>query len=154
MSIYFFDSSALLKRYVPEIGTNWVENICSHAATPTIFIAQITSTELISALARRAREGNISLTNLQMSLQLIDNHLQARYSIIRLQKSVTQTANQFLLTHSLRAMDALQLASAYVIYQRLSIQQQSDFQFIAADQRLLDVAQKEGLSVDNPQNYP
>jgi hypothetical protein len=29
MPIYFFDSSALAKRYVAEAGSNWVKSICN-----------------------------------------------------------------------------------------------------------------------------
>jgi uncharacterized protein len=54
---YFFDSSALVKRYTIETGTPWVESTISQNP---VYLARITVVEVISAIERRKRAGNIS----------------------------------------------------------------------------------------------
>ena len=41
MAVYFFDSSALVKRYVQETGTAWVLGICNPTANAPLYIARI-----------------------------------------------------------------------------------------------------------------
>jgi predicted nucleic acid-binding protein len=53
---YIVDSSALVKRYVQEVGTAWVRGIPRRSASTVIYIAHITAVEVTCAVARR-REG-------------------------------------------------------------------------------------------------
>jgi len=50
--IYFFDSSALVKRYVSETGTDWVRNIFAGAKPEEVFISKISGAEVVAAFAR------------------------------------------------------------------------------------------------------
>jgi hypothetical protein len=52
VTIYFLDSSALVKRYVPEVGTTWIQTLAPDANNQ-LYIARITWVEVLSALARR-----------------------------------------------------------------------------------------------------
>ena len=61
MPFYQCDASGLVKRYVDEVGSDWVRAIVDLAAVNIISIADITRAEVTSALARRAREGVITL---------------------------------------------------------------------------------------------
>lgn len=45
MVVYFFDSSAIVKRYLIETGTVWVNGITDLAAGNKIFLARITLVE-------------------------------------------------------------------------------------------------------------
>lgn len=60
MQVCFFDSSALVKRYVLEVGTAWVNSIVDPAKGHLIHLASITAVEVISAIVRRQRSGTIS----------------------------------------------------------------------------------------------
>jgi len=51
MTIYFVDSSALVKRYISEIGSPWVLNLFDPALNNDILIAGITSVEIVAAIA-------------------------------------------------------------------------------------------------------
>ena len=53
MSAFYFDSSALTKRYLTEIGSAWVTNLTDPAAANTIIVAEITRVEVAAALASR-----------------------------------------------------------------------------------------------------
>ena len=52
MGIYFFDSSAAVKRYVAETGTAWVINLFKPSAKNIIYVAQITGVETVLAISR------------------------------------------------------------------------------------------------------
>ncbi len=60
---YFVDSSALVKRYVTEVGTGWMQEISDPSAGNEFIVARITWIEVLSALARRQREGNLPLAD-------------------------------------------------------------------------------------------
>ncbi len=60
MAAYFFDSSALVKRYATESGTEWVKALLSPAAGNRIYVARITEVETVAALARKKRGGHIT----------------------------------------------------------------------------------------------
>jgi hypothetical protein len=60
MPFYQCDSSGLVKRYVDEVGSDWVRTIVDPASANIVSIADITRAEVTSALARRAREGVIT----------------------------------------------------------------------------------------------
>jgi hypothetical protein len=62
-------------------------------------------------------------------------------------------AKDLLEQHPLRAYDAIQLASALESHDRLVAANQQPIVFIAADQRLLEVAATVGLAVDNPNEH-
>ncbi len=60
MAVYFFDSSALVKRHVSESGSDWVRSLTRAKAAHTLYIARITAVEIISAITRRQRGGSLS----------------------------------------------------------------------------------------------
>ena len=60
MAGYFVDGSALVKRYVNKTGSVWLSGLVSPAAGNDIYIARITTVEVIAALTRRARGGTIA----------------------------------------------------------------------------------------------
>jgi uncharacterized protein len=65
VAAYFLDTSALLKRYVPEIGTQWMQSIADPQNEHLLIIAQITWVEFHSAIARRQREQSVSAEQAQ-----------------------------------------------------------------------------------------
>lgn len=77
-------------------------------------------------------------------------HLDKRYQVIELNDNLFDEARRLLIKHPLRALDALQLASALQAAKVLGIQPI----FISADTRLLAAATAEGLAVDDPNLHP
>jgi uncharacterized protein len=55
VAVYFFDSSAIVKRYLNETGTSWVSSITDLATGNHIYMVSITLVEVISAITRKAR---------------------------------------------------------------------------------------------------
>ena len=61
----------------------------------------------------------------------------------------------FLVTqHPLRAYDAVQLASALRLQLDLTGTESTSLTFLTADERLIAIAEAEGLLTDNPNHYP
>ena len=50
MAVYFFDSSALIKRYINETGTAWVQSLTDAASGHEIYIARVTTVEVVAAV--------------------------------------------------------------------------------------------------------
>ena len=74
MTAYYLDSSALVKRYVPETGTGWVRTITTPSAGHTILVAQMMQAEVISGVWRRVREGAIAPRLARAIRLLVDRH--------------------------------------------------------------------------------
>jgi hypothetical protein len=151
---YFLDSSALVKRYISEGGTRWVRIITAQRAGNVILIAQVTPVEVVSALSRREREGYLSPSNAHAARVLLDRHTDHLYESIGLSAKIAAGAKYLLEKGSLRAYDAIQLASALESNDQLVAAGLPPLVFVSADKRLLEVATAQGLATDNPTDHP
>ena len=154
MTHYFLDSSALVKRYVVEVGTNWVRSITLPSAANSIIIAHITQVEVVSGAMRRTRESTITARTARATRLLVDRHASREYRVIGLTGQIVQRAEDLLEVHPLRAYDSIQLASALESNTRLIAAGLSPLTFISADSRLLSAATAEGLTTDDPNAHP
>jgi len=150
---YFLDSSALAKRYIVEPGTQWIRKITASTSPHPILTAEITQVELISAAARRSREGQISTTVLPLIRAAIDRHFAGNYLVVQQTPLIISRAKDLLQAYPLRAYDAIQLSSALEAALRVQSGGNNDFVFVSADQRLLNIAVAEGLMTDDPGNH-
>ena len=149
MADYFFDSSALVKRYAEEEGTDWVMRVADSEAGHRICIARITGPELISAFFRKVQNGQLLESD---AIRATDNFVEdfdGQYVIMEITTGLCESAMSLTRRHGLRAYDAIQLAAA--LEQRLSMPQ---LIFVSADDRLNVAAQAEELVVTNPHNDP
>lgn len=153
MTTYFWDTSALIKRYVTETGTGWVRKLITLSAGHSHMLSQITSVELASALARRIREGSIPERTARAAHLLFQRHVRREYAVLPLTDEVVEQAVGLSYQHPLRAYDAVQLASAIVLNQRLTRQGLESLVFLSGDTRLLKVSSAVGLVTDNPNDH-
>jgi predicted nucleic acid-binding protein len=109
---YFFDSSALLKRYHSEQGSAWVLASTASTARNTIFIAQIAPVEVISGIERQRRDGRLVASTVSSVRSALDHDVQYEYNVVVLGNLVVRRAQDILGRYPLRAYDAVQLASA------------------------------------------
>ncbi len=86
VNAYFLDTSALVKRYVGEIGSNWIKSITDVATGNQIAIAKITWVEVLSALARRQREGSLSTNDLNIVVQDFREDFENQYEVIQIDR--------------------------------------------------------------------
>jgi hypothetical protein len=101
-----------------------------------------TPVEFVSALARHERAGNLT------SYELADHRrylkaLSMAWIEIQPSPSLRRLAERLLMTHPLRAADALQLAAALTGAQG----DPTTLEFVCFDSRLITAARREGLEV-------
>jgi uncharacterized protein len=89
VAAYFLDSSALLKRYVSEIGTAWVQSLTTQASGNFLLISRITSVEILSAIARRQREGILTSDQAQELRTIFQQPFTDQYRAIKVQQPQT-----------------------------------------------------------------
>jgi uncharacterized protein len=150
LNIYFADTSALAKRYVPEPGAAWVRGWIDPSAGNMTIISAMTTVEFVSLLARRQREGNVSPADFARLRNDFLIHVQQQYSTIQVNHLVLAYGRQLIAKHPLRTLDAIQLASAILAQRTI----QAKPIFVSADVKLLAIASLEGFVTDNPNAHP
>lgn len=153
MAVYFIDTSALVKRYVNEIGSSYILSIFAPSVNNEVFIAAITGVEIIAAIARRQRGGSINSIDAAVLNNQFRSDYQTEYQIVQITENIIRQGMQIAETHALRGYDAVQLAASCAINQ-LSLANGLSLTFICADNELNIAASIEGLIVENPNNYP
>jgi len=154
VSHYYLDASALVKRYVDEVGSDWLQATIVHAQPALLFTSRMTIVEVISAFARRAREGSLSSEELATTRDAFRGDCLNEYQIMPPTMTVIDLACALLEQHPLRAYDAMHLATALGAQQFLTAQGYPPLTFLSADERLNHAATAEGLEVDNPNHHP
>jgi len=82
VAAYFFDSSALVKRYARETGTAWVFSLVRPSADHRLYIARITGVEVVSALSRRERAGLLTSSSVAKALTRFQREFANKYVVI------------------------------------------------------------------------
>jgi predicted nucleic acid-binding protein len=135
----YFDTSALIKRFVDEPGSARVEGLVEKE--PTLATSKVAYAEVHSGLARKLREGAFTAVTHRRTSRAFDTDWRA-YVRVDLTDEVLTLARDLVQRHPLRGFDAIHLASAL----RLQRQLAEDIRFIAADGRILAAANSEGLA--------
>ena len=149
----YFDSSALVKRYLLEIGTRWVQNWCDDP-TQTVAIAEIGFVEVAAAFASKLRGGFITSVQYDDARTDLMNDVRDEYVSVAIDRSIVDTAIELTARHRLRGYDAVHLACALRLNNALNAQNLPALIFISADDNLLLAAADEGLPIDNPNHHP
>jgi len=136
----FWDSSAIvplvcLEPTTPEV-LEWYQQ------DSQVLVWALTSTEVLSALYRRFREGRLTSRELSDCSQNVQM-LREDWSEVEALELVKQRAERLLRVHPLRAADALQLGAALLATQ----EQPQGINFVSFDQNLAAAAHKEGFAI-------
>lgn len=156
MAAYFFDSSALVKRYVSETGMNWVQALCDPAANNKLFIARITAVEIISAATRQCRANKITSAELANISSQLRVDLAGDYRIVDISSNLIDEAMILAETHVLRAYDAVQLAAVEETHHVRAAKSLSPVTLLSSDNALNAAATATalGIPVEDPNNHP
>jgi predicted nucleic acid-binding protein len=148
VSTLFFDTSALIRRYDHAgPGANAVRRLCDPANRHLILIAQMTATEVASALSRKFREQVLSASERDRLWREFQLHRFEQYRVVALIETTFTTAEDLLFSQPLRAYDALQIASSLQAT-RYFPHHLSEFRFCTADERQATAAANQGLPVE------
>ena len=146
--IWFVDTSALAKRYVNEAGSQWLRR---EVAQHKVLLAQITPVEMMAALGRRFRKGQISQFALYQSRRrFLVHRAQSQYQIVDLSVAIVEEAMRLAVVYELRAYDAAQLAIALSAAKGVD---RTRFVFVTADSQLEAASVAEGMQTENPLNH-
>ncbi len=106
--VYYFDSSAAVKRYAAEKGSRWVKDIVEPAARNVIHLGQIGVVEIAAAPSKKVRTGELTQENYEAALQLFLADVQnEEYVTAFLSDSIIQLAVDLTKRHPLRGYDAV-----------------------------------------------
>jgi predicted nucleic acid-binding protein len=154
VAIYFFDSSSLVKRYVSERGSAWVNGILDPLVGHAIHLARTTGVEAIAAISRRERRGALSAANAVNLIAQFRREFVHNFQIIEITPGLLADAMDLAEVHALRGYDAVQLAAALFLAARQTAGRQPPPVVVSADLALNTAALAEGLAVDDPNNHP
>ncbi|MEK7408176.1 MAG: type II toxin-antitoxin system VapC family toxin [Acidobacteriota bacterium] len=146
MGAYYLDTSALVKLYVREPGTEQMLRLAHPSSGHTLAILGLARVEFRAALRLRERTGDVPHEAAEGLIARMESHLQSLYLVQPVTEQVVEEAAALLDRHPLRAYDAVQLAGCLSLRARLRERPS----FVCSDQQLLRAAEREGLTVLDP----
>lgn len=136
----FWDSSAIIPLCLKEPASETVRRLLRSDEDMVVWWA--TRVECLSGLARRRREGVLSI-HAEVGVKAIVSVLMGEWSEVQPSELVRQRAERLLQIHPLRAADSFQLAAALIWAQESPL----GLHLVCLDQNLREAARKEGFSV-------
>jgi predicted nucleic acid-binding protein len=140
--ILFFDTSALIKRYITETGSKKVDELLD--AAESIVISPVTKIETFSTINRLLMEKVISEKNYELLKSNIDYDFKD-FEALSLSKKLQERAIELVEKHRLKTLDSIQLAAC--------LHRRKIWSFIVSDLKLKRAAQAEGLEVIDPTEF-
>jgi uncharacterized protein len=136
----YFDTSALLKKYISEIGSENVDKLFLSATE--IHISSIGQIEAISSFRKLLLEKEIENNDYDELKKEINQDFQF-YNVIDITNEIILFSISTIDKYQLKSLDSIHLGTA------LSIKNDIDY-FVSCDQKLLNAVKKEGFKVINP----
>jgi predicted nucleic acid-binding protein len=148
VSCYFLESTAFVKLFVQEPGTDALIRLMEAVEDNRKLIAASTPLEIYAAIRRRERAGSISTENANAALEILRIEA-ARMVQEPLNPAVLEAARQLVDRTELRWPDALQLGAAIVAREMF---QGTEIIFVSSSSGLLEAAKTDGFAVLDPVN--
>ena len=147
MAFYYLETSALVKLYVREPGTDRMLSLASRSNLNRLAILSLSQVELWSAIRRRQKNGEISQIVATQLLETFKRHSETKFITQIVSDSLLDMAMMLVDRYWLRAYDAIQLAG----YLALKNSAGSDVPFfVCSDKALLSAAIQEGVPIVDP----
>lgn len=138
--LFYADTSALMKRYVRESGTDHLLDLLAEAEF--LFTSALTELEMIAGLERMKKMGRLDSPSCRIVAASMDQDLlKGSLSVLGISQEVVSLSRRVIKQRQLRVPDAIQLSSALLTQRR----SHTPTHFLCADQKLLDAARLEGL---------
>lgn len=137
--ILYCDTSALVKLYVHEQGSDTLAD--QAAASETLAVCRTAWVELMSALARRAREQPLDKPAIERARQNFVADW-PRYLVLEVTQELVELAGDHADAFALRAYDSLQLAALQLMQRELPL----ELKFACFDDRLAKAARLLGIA--------
>jgi len=143
MSHYFFDSSALVKRYQMEDGSERVNSLLDKEQY--LLISSVGIVEVCSVLNRLRNQKKMDQETMEFARKQFLYDVRTRFFVVGLEGYRIAIANNMVFSHNLTSFDAIQLASCVHI-PGVPVDKTV---FVSADRDLCDAAKEEGLQTLN-----
>jgi predicted nucleic acid-binding protein len=143
MEVLFFDTSALVKRYYKESGTDSVDEMVE--GERSVVITSLTVIETISAFRRKYNREDLNEQDVNSLLAVFFEEALDDFVILPLEESIQQFSFDLILEDDLRTLDSLQLSAALSL-----VAEDTDVVFVSADEELITIAERRGLQAVNP----
>lgn len=140
----YFDSSALVKRYLKEDGSDVVRSIIAGARV--IATSKLAYPEILSAFMRKHRAGEIERKPLEAIIGQFETDWDKLF-VVEFHDELLKTVKVLIEKYSLRGADTVHLSSALWLEQATKMK----LTFVASDVGLLNAAQAENFKAINPQ---
>jgi predicted nucleic acid-binding protein len=141
----YFDTSALIKRYVDEPGRAPVLRLLRRHACVTSAVAPV---EIQSALRRRVSEATLGAGDVSEILKRVAVD-RAFWTLVEVAPEILGVAESLAAAHPLRALDAIHVASARVVAGRMA---PTPLTFVSADVRQTAAASALGMTIRHIQS--
>ena len=149
MALLYLDTSALVKLYITERGSERMDELALSGAN-SLATCAITQVEFHSAVDRRRRRrgGDVGEEASARAVEEFTDHFKSSFFLHAVDDRTLNLACVLVHRHALRAYDAVHLAACLLL---LRLSARDDLTFVSADRRLLTAARSEGLAVLNPE---
>jgi predicted nucleic acid-binding protein len=138
MDYAYFDTSALIKRYIEEAGRREVLRLLRRN---NCVVSAVMPVEVRSALRRRVAEESLDAKRLPAILKRLAAD-RSFWTVIDVSIDVLAAAERLTDVHPLRALDAIHVASARLFGSRIG---STAFTFVSADKRQTNTAEALGI---------
>ncbi len=139
----YFDSSALVKRYVQEEGSDQVNALLKEGSIPVV--SRLAYPEILAALTRRHKAGEIETTAFERIKKAFKADW-ASIAVVEIHKEIFQFIDEVIAKHALKGADSIHLSTALWLNKAAK----QDVVFVASDLELLKAARAEKLGIYNP----
>jgi uncharacterized protein len=136
----YFDTSALVKRYIDEVGRREVLQLLRRHRCVTSAVLPV---ELRSALRRRVSEGTIEAMRVPQILRHVAAD-SAYWTLVEVANDVLVAAETLVGAHPFRTLDAIHVASAQLFAARMMT---PALMFVSADARQANAAAVLGMTI-------
>lgn len=153
MYYFYFDASALAKRYTDEVGSDKIDFFFDNVPLERLSCLTIGAMEVFWICVRKRNDGRITSHQFERATTHLRHEVinsQSNFKTISVPDSLVWESMDLIETHSLNSVDAMVLRSALDIGTRLR-NIDDTLVLVASDQRLLRAARTEGLQVFNPE---
>lgn len=149
MTVFYLETSALLKRYKTEAGTEAVKYLFSQKGAEDVFVTSYFTTVEVEAAAARARKAHaISETGYRALLGLFTEDLTETIVLQPISNALVSESSGLVKRYALRAGDAIHLAAASRVREAARI----PTILVTSDREILNAALKEGFLSFDPQH--
>ena len=146
--ILYLDTSALLKKYFKENGSNNVISLWKDSTA--IITSAVTYAETLASIYRKRRESRD--IDAHIFRAVLESFQKDWKSFIRVDvnEHLHEIINKLVADHPLRGFDAIHLASALLLHEKI----ENNFIFACYDKRLIAAAIEEGLETCPQKDRP